>query len=92
MDSMEYIAEDKAQELAQQYLKEIYYNIERMTFLSCEMISFENNNVVYRLQGIVNMKTRSLLNRFVTDKSANNYQFTIDVNAKSGQIMNYQFI
>jgi hypothetical protein len=91
MDNTECITEEKAMELAQQYLKEIYYNIEKMRFLGCETLSFEDN-LTYRLQGIVNMKSRSLINRFIADKSANVYKFTIDINARSGQIVTYQFI
>ena len=84
------ISEDKAKELAAHYLHERYFDFEKVSFNSVEMVTIQENPV-YRIYGTVRVKSRSLLDRLIIDKKAYTYKFMVDMNALTGRVISYEF-
>jgi len=84
------ISEDKAKELVDRYLHERYFDFEKISFNSVEMVSIQENPS-YRIYGTVRVKSRSLLDRLIIDKKAYTYKFMVDMNALTGRVINYEF-
>lgn len=89
-DSAELIPQDEARYQVETYLKQRYHEFEKVKFDSVELIG-TGDQTIYRFRGIVFLRSRSTLERFVMEKSAGRYQFVFDINATNSQIINYVF-
>jgi len=82
------IPQDKAQELADAFLKERYYDSEKILFQACEQVH-SGEQLIYRFSGQLIEKTRALIDRLARDKSSNTFKFVIEVSSKNGRVLNY---
>jgi len=87
-DNRGIISQDRAEELADTFLKERHYNYDKIVFQTCERVCTENQ-LVYRFSGLLIEKTRALIDRLARDKSSVTYKFVIEVNSDNGKVLNY---
>jgi hypothetical protein len=80
----------EVQQLAKNFLLGEYYE-SKLDFTDCQLIA-KGGAQVYLLKGKITMRSRSPMSRFVAPKSANQYKFTIEIDAQQGQIINYEVI
>jgi hypothetical protein len=78
----------EAQRVAQRFLQAKYFR-SRINFEASQLLVWEDRSV-YKLQGKITMRSLGLLDRFILDKSANTYNFTIEVEAQRGHIVSYR--
>jgi hypothetical protein len=84
------LTEAEAQQLAKNFLLGEYYE-PKIDFSDCQLID-KDNAQIYLLQGKITMRSRSPMDRFVAPKSANQYQFKMEINARQRNIINYEII
>jgi hypothetical protein len=84
------ITEVEAQQIAGKFLLAKYYE-SKISFSGCQLIATSDSRV-YQLHGELTMRSRSSFSRFVAPKSANSYEFKIEINAQQGQVINYEII
>ena len=84
------ISEDKAQDLVDSYLRNRYYDFDKLKFTGVENTVIKDTEA-YRIYGTVHVKSRSMFERIVHDKNASTYKFTVEINAINGRIINYVF-
>lgn len=82
------ISQERAEKLADDFLKERYYNYEKVIFKSCEKVQNEDQSV-YRFSGLLIEKTRAFIDKFARDKRGVTYKFVIEVNSNSGRVLNH---
>jgi hypothetical protein len=82
------ITPEKAEELADAFLRERYYDHDKIVFQAREQVQSEEQ-VVYRFSGLLVEKTRGLIDRLARDKSSATYKFVIEVSSKNGKVLNY---
>lgn len=86
--NQEFITQEKAEKLADAYLKQRYYNFDRIIFKECEELKNEGI-IFYRFKGQIIEKTRNLMDMLSRDRSSFTYQFVIDMSSKNGKVLNY---
>lgn len=82
------VPRDKAEELAIKYLKNRCYNYDKVIFHGFEEIQSGELNI-YRFNGLIIEKTRSLLDRISRDNRSVTYKFVIEVDAQKGTVLDY---
>ncbi|MBM4401414.1 MAG: hypothetical protein FJ045_05630 [Crenarchaeota archaeon] len=80
--------ESEAQQIAEKFLLTEYFD-SKINFNESQLITVDSGQV-YHLRGTIIMRSRSMLDRFVGPKSANKYEFKIEIDAQQGQIVNYE--
>jgi hypothetical protein len=86
----ELISEDKAKDLVDSYLRNRYYDFDKLKFTGVESTVIKDTPA-YRIYGTVHVKSRSMFERIVHEKNASTYKFTVEINAINGRIINYVF-
>lgn len=90
-NNQDIIPQDRAEELAEAFLKERHYNYDKVIFQTCEDVQV-GNLLVYRFSGLLIEKTRALIEILARDKSSVTYKFVIEINSDSGRVLNYYLI
>jgi hypothetical protein len=67
-----------------------YYDFVKINFMDCELINGDNF-AIYRLHGGIRTKSRSLMDQISLFRQTDTYQCTVDINAETGKILNYEF-
>lgn len=80
----------EAQQIAKNFLLGEYYE-SKLDFTDCQLID-KGNTQIYQLRGKMTMHSRNPMSRFVAPKSANQYEFRIEIDAQQGQILNYEIV
>jgi len=83
------LTESEAQQIAEKFLRARYFS-SKVKVTNNQLIS-AGDSQMYRLQGNINMKSRSLIDGLVVSKNANDYEFTIEIDAQQGHVINYEF-
>ena len=81
------LTEDEAQIIANTFLQEKYFNA-KIHFQDNRLIS-KNNATTYQMHGEMTMQSHGVFDRFIVDKTANKYLFSIEIDALEGYILNY---
>ena len=81
------LTEDEAQIIANTFLQEKYFNA-KIHFQDNRLIS-KNNSNTYQMHGEMTMQSHGVFDRFIVDKAANKYLFSIEIDALEGYILNY---
>jgi hypothetical protein len=84
------LTEAEAQQLAKNFLLGEHYE-SKIDFTNCQLID-KDNTQIYLLQGKITMRSRSPMSRFVAPKSANQYQFKIEIDAQQRNIVSYEIV
>ncbi len=84
------LTEAEAQQIAKNFLLGEHYE-SRIDFINCQLID-KDNTKIYLLQGKITMRSRSPMSHFVAPKSANQYQFKMEIDAQQKNIINYEII
>jgi len=84
---MNMITEEEAQIIANTFLQEKYFNA-KIHFQDNCLVS-KNNVNTYQMHGEMTMQSHGVFDRFIVDKSANKYLFSIEVDAIEGFVLNY---
>lgn len=82
------IPQEKAMEIARNYLRDRYYNSDQIIFKDCELLITDEFSI-YRFNGLMVEKSRSFIDRLARDKSAVTFKFMIDIGSKDGKVLNY---
>ena len=82
------ISREKAQELADSFLRERHYNFEKIDFQACEKVE-SGGQLIYRFSGLLIEKSTAFLDRLARDRSSTTFKFVIDVDSKNGRVLNY---
>lgn len=83
------LSEIEAQQAAEKFLLAKYFDSK--VDLSDNQLITRDTVQIYQLRGEIIMRSRGLLDRFVSDKAMNRYYFQIDIDAREGHILNYEF-
>lgn len=86
----ELLAEAEIQQIAKKFLLAKYFD-SKIDFTYSQLI-MKDDIQIYELRGEITMKSRGSLDPFVVGKSANRYAFKIEINARQGQILSYEFV
>ena len=81
------LTENEAQIIANTFLQEKYFKA-KIHFHDNQLVS-KNNIKAYQMHGEMVMQAYGAFDRFIVDKSANNYLFSIEIDAIEGYILNY---
>jgi hypothetical protein len=81
------LTEDEAQIIANKFLQEKYFNA-KIHFHDNQLVP-KNNIKAYQMHGEMIMQSHGAFDRFIVNKSANNYLFSIEIDAIEGYILNY---
>lgn len=81
---------EEVQAKADQYLKNRYFDFEKIRFDSHEITAFEGSTM-FRLHGGIRAKSRSLIDNMGFFKKPDTYKFLIEIDAVNGKIINYEF-
>ncbi len=84
------LTEAEAQQLAKNFLIGEYYE-PKIDFSDCQLID-KDNTQMYLLHGKITVRSRSPMSRFVAPKSANQYQFKMEIDAQQRNIVSYEII
>ena len=84
------LTEAEAQQISERFLVAKYYE-SKINFTECHLLD-KGDTQTYQLQGKITMHSRSTLDRFVASKSANQYAFELEIDAKQGKVINYEII
>ena len=84
------LTEAEAHQLAKNFLLGEHYE-SKIDFTNCQLID-KDNTQIYLLHGKITMRSRSPMSRFVAPKSANQYQFKIEIDAQQRNIVSYEII
>lgn len=84
------ITEVEAQQIAEKFLLARHFD-SKSNFSDCQLTIIDGTQV-YQLHGELTMRSRSPMSRFVAPKSANSYEFKIEIDAQQGKIINYEII
>lgn len=84
------LTEDKAQQIAKKFLLDRYF--ESKVDCSSNQLVVKGGIQVYWLEGKITMHSRSFFNFLTTSKTANTYDFRIEIEAKQGGILSYEFV
>jgi hypothetical protein len=82
------ISETEAQQRAEKFLLAKHFD-SKIDFSGCQLIITDNIQI-YQLHGELTMRSRSWLARFTDSKSANRFDFKIEINAQHGKVINYE--
>ena len=83
------LTETEVQKIAEQFLLSKHFD-SKISSIDIQLITRDRLSL-YRLQGKLTMQSRGLLDRFVSDKTANSYEFVIEIDAQKGHIIDYEF-
>jgi hypothetical protein len=89
-DNPQLITVDNAKQLCTNYLTKRYYDFVKINFTDCALIKREDSTI-YRLHGGIRTKSRSLMDQIALLRRTDTYQCVVDINAKTGKILNYEF-
>ncbi|MBL7209147.1 MAG: hypothetical protein ISS52_03535 [Dehalococcoidia bacterium] len=89
IENKELLTEAEAQQIAEKYLLAKYFQ-SKLDFGDIHLIDKDNVRV-YQLQGKITMQSRGTLDRFTVPRTANSYDFKIEVEAHQGQVLGYEF-
>lgn len=84
------LTESEAQNIAKNFLLGEHYDA-RIDFSECQLV-YKDNIQIYLLQGKITMRSRNPMSRFVIPKSANQYQFRMEIDAQQKNIVSYEII
>lgn len=84
------LTEAEAQQLAKNFLLGEHYE-SKIDFTDCQLID-KDNTQMYLLHGKITVPSRSQMSRFVAAKSANQYQFKMEIDAQQRNITSYEII
>ncbi len=84
------LTEVEAQQIAEKFLLARHFD-SKSNFSDCQLTIIDGTQV-YQLHGELTMRSRSPMSRFVAPKSANSYEFKIEIDAQQGKIINYEII
>ncbi|HIE16996.1 MAG TPA: hypothetical protein EYP71_02235 [Dehalococcoidia bacterium] len=82
------LTEAKARKIAEQFLFNQYFD-SKLDFTTCQLVDRDNVQV-YELRGTMTMRSRNPMSRFVAPKTANQYQFRIEIDSHQGEIIGYE--
>jgi hypothetical protein len=82
------IQQSKARELADAFLRERYYDSEKIEFQACEDVR-AGEQLIYRFSGLLIEKSRALIDRLARDKSSVTYKFVVEVDSNRGKVLTY---
>jgi hypothetical protein len=82
------LTETEAQKTAGQFLLSKHFN-SKISFNNNQLITKEHRTL-YLFHGRLIMQSRGLLDRFISDKTANKYEFMIEIDAQQGHIIKYE--
>jgi hypothetical protein len=82
------ISQDKAKELADAFLKEKYYDFDKVIFQASEQVQ-SSELLIYRFSGLIIDKVHSMIEQLARDKSKVTFKFVIDISSKNGRVLNY---
>ena len=83
------LTEVEAQQIAERFLAAKYPGA-KIVFSGHQLIT-KDNIQMYQLGGKITMRSRGAVDRIVIPTTANQYDFTIEIQAQQGQIVNYEF-
>ena len=83
------LTEAEAQQIAEKFLLAKYFK-SRVDFSDSQLI-VKDGAQIYQLQGKITMQSRGSLDRFIGPKTANKYDFKIEIDAQEGQVLSYEF-
>jgi hypothetical protein len=81
---------EKARKLADLYLRNRYYDFEKIQFSGHEIVA-TGDTTIYRLHGKIRVKSRSLLDNIGFHRMENTYKFVLDIDGLTGKTINYEF-
>lgn len=87
-DAKMFLTETEAQNIARNFLLGEHYDA-RIDFIQCQLID-KDNTPKYLLQGKIIMRSRNPMSRFVVPKSANQYQFRMEIDVQQKNIVSYE--
>ena len=82
------LTEAEARKIAEQFLLGQYFD-SKLNFTTCQLVN-KDNIQVYELRGTMTMRSRNPMSRFVAPRTANQYQFRIEINAYQGEIIGHE--
>ncbi|TRZ93120.1 MAG: hypothetical protein D4R82_05685 [Dehalococcoidia bacterium] len=88
-ESKKLLTKAEAQQIAEKFLLTKYFQ-SRVDFGDSQLI-VKDDVQIHQLQGKITMSSRSLVDRFIIPKTANKYDFKIEIDAQEGQVLNYEF-
>ena len=88
IDNESLLSEVDVQQKAQNFLLTKYPE-SKVTFSSTQLATKEGSPT-FQLSGVITMRSRGLLDRFVFRSQANQYSFNIELDARQGAILNYE--
>jgi hypothetical protein len=75
----------EARQLAEKFLLAMHFD-SKIDSIGCQLIITDNIQI-YQLHGELTMRSRSWLARFTAPKSANKFDFSIEIDAQRGKII-----
>jgi len=84
------LSETEAQQIAERFLLAKY--IQSQVEFTGNQLTTRDDVQIYQLRGRITMRSRGALDRFVIPRTANRYDFKIEVDARQGQILSYEFL
>jgi len=88
-ESKKLLTKAEAQQIAKKFLLTKYFQ-SRVDFGDSQLI-VKDDVQIHQLQGKITMSSRSSVDRFIIPKTANKYDFKIEIDAQEGQVLNYEF-
>jgi len=82
------LSEVEVQQKAQNFLL-MKYPESKVTFSGTQLVTKEATPT-FQLNGVITMKTRGTLDRFILRSHPNQYFFNIELDARQGTILNYE--
>lgn len=82
------LTEIEVQEIAKKFLLSKHFDA-KVDFSNVQTI-IRDEAPLYQLRGKLAIRSRGMLDRFVSDKTANRYEFMIEIDAQQGYVINYE--
>lgn len=84
------LSETEAQQIAERFLLAKY--VQSQVEFTGNQLTTRDDVQIYQMRGRITMRSRGTLDRFVIPRTANRYDFKIEIDARQGQILSYEFL
>jgi len=88
IDNENLLPEADIQQKAREFLL-MEYPTSKATFNSAQLVDKENNRV-FQLAGIIEMKSRGTMDHFIFRPHPNQFSFNMELDARWGTVLNYE--
>ena len=88
IDSKDLLSGAAAQRKSEVFLLKKYPG-SKVAFSSAQLVA-KKDAFVFELDGVIDMKSHSTMERFICSSNPNRYSFKVEVDAKWGTMLNYE--